>query len=302
MSALPLQTERMLRLLKIGFTVISTGFLFYFGWQSRHILAEVLDGADPGILIVAILAWAGTHFLAPLFSLVVLRGLHVEITYATTRNVHIEHLPARYLPGGIWHTVGRIAALRGLGVSTGPITRFVILENLLAPAVAIAIGGGMLALQRQDAWGGIATFAAGAALTAVLLPIILQPWLTGRLTALHWHHYVCAMAVYLAFWTLAASAFVLFLLALGIIPADTGEALRAAATYLFAWGLGFLAIFAPQGVGVFEVVAADLLTASLPFSALALTIAGFRLVVLVADLGTWLCWQLPGLLHARAPR
>ncbi len=59
--------------------------------------------------------------------------------------------------------------------------------------------------------------------------------------------------------------------------------LETAGAYLFSWGLGFISIFAPQGIGVFEVVAADLMRGAGTLMSVAALLAGFRLVILAAD-------------------
>jgi hypothetical protein len=64
-----------------------------------------------------------------------------------------------------------------------------------------------------------------------------------------------------------------------------------AGIYLFSWGVGFLAIFAPQGIGVFEFVASELMASPVGFMGLAALIAGFRIVVLVADIAVWLVYM-----------
>ena len=60
-----------------------------------------------------------------------------------------------------------------------------------------------------------------------------------------------------------------------------------AGTYLFSWGVGSLTVFAPQGIGVFETLAAGLLEATSGLGGGAALVAGFRLVVLLADLTAW---------------
>ena len=65
-----------------------------------------------------------------------------------------------------------------------------------------------------------------------------------------------------------------------------------AGVYLFSWGVGFIAIIAPQGIGVFELVASELMDGPIGFMGLAALIAGFRVVVLVADILVWLVYQV----------
>ncbi len=87
-------------------------------------------------------------------------------------------------------------------------------------------------------------------------------------------------------WCIAATAFVIYLsafpgLALQAAPLETAGA------YLFSWGVGFIAIFAPQGIGVFEVVAADLMRGAGTFMSVAALLGGFRIIVLAADATVW---------------
>ncbi len=52
--------------------------------------------------------------------------------------------------------------------------------------------------------------------------------------------------------------------------------------YMVAWGVGWLAVFAPQGVGVFEVTLASTLGAA--SAGVALVLGGYRVIVLARDL------------------
>jgi hypothetical protein len=102
--------------------------------------------------------------------------------------------------------------------------------------------------------------------------------------------YASAIGVVAVFWVGAAISFLLYLNA---FPSSTGgySQVEMGGIYLFSWGVGFLSIFAPQGLGVFEVVASELLTGNIGFMELAALIGGFRVVVLVADLAVWCAYQ-----------
>lgn len=54
--------------------------------------------------------------------------------------------------------------------------------------------------------------------------------------------------------------------------------------YLLAWIAGFVSVFAPQGIGVFESVAGLFLKGALMFAGVAVLAAGFRVAVLDADM------------------
>ena len=63
--------------------------------------------------------------------------------------------------------------------------------------------------------------------------------------------------------------------------------LETAGAYLFSWGVGFISIFAPRGIGVFEVVAAELMRGDSAFMSVAALLAGFRFIILAADATVW---------------
>jgi hypothetical protein len=63
--------------------------------------------------------------------------------------------------------------------------------------------------------------------------------------------------------------------------------LDVAGAYLFSWGIGYISLFAPQGIGVFEAVAGNMLVTPMSFGEMAALIAGFRIISLVADGVVW---------------
>jgi hypothetical protein len=94
--------------------------------------------------------------------------------------------------------------------------------------------------------------------------------------------------VVLAFyWIGAGIAFVLFLKAFPTLELAASN-IESASIYVFSWGIGFVTLFAPQGIGVSELVASNLLGERGSVAALAALLAGFRVVILTADLTAWL--------------
>jgi hypothetical protein len=272
------------------FVCLAVGSLLYFGWQSREILAGMLAVARIPLLALAVLFWVFLHMTSPLFAVAVFRSIDQPVRYRDTLRIHLVNLPARYLPGGIWHTVGRAVSYRKLGISGGGIGLFILLENLLSVAVAFVMGGTVLFTYRGgEYWGIIAVFCAAAGgLLLLLLPALLRTQLFGyRFIVPSVRYYLAAIATVMLIWCAASAAFVAFIASFPSLQPDT-SLLQTAAVYLFSWGVGFVAVFAPQGIGVFEVVAGELLRGMLALGGVAVLMAGFRLVILVADLLAWL--------------
>jgi hypothetical protein len=236
------------------------------------------------MLAAAVIVWMLMHALAPLFSMLVFRARNVPLSYGVAARIHIANLPGRYIPGGIWHTVGRIVSLRDVDIGKRDISIFVFLENALAGCLAFVIGGSLLAsIRGLDAWGQIAALSAvGGAVFLLASPYVLSLRVIQGAERFPIRDFIIITAVASLSWCVAATAFVTFVAAFPGLELGAGP-IEIAGAYLFSWGVGFVSIFAPQGLGVFEVVAADLMRGDSTIMSVAALLAGFRLVILAAD-------------------
>ncbi len=278
--------------LKILFTPLAFAFLIYFAWQSRGELDELVRNASLVQLGLAALVWAVLHAVSPVLAVVVFAACGSKVSWRQAFATHAARLPARYLPGGIWHTVGRVVDYREQGVADRHISVFVILENGLAAAITLAIGGAIVFSTRgADTAGSIAGLASLAGVVALpLMVYATNSRVLQRPDRLSIAGLLKSTLIVVVFWLGATAAFLLYLNA---FPASTGDysIIEMAGIYLFSWGVGFVSIFAPQGIGVFEVVASELANSPIGLMGLAALIAGFRVVVLVADIAVWLIYQ-----------
>jgi hypothetical protein len=278
--------------LKLLFTPLAFAFLLYFAWKSKGELAELISNASLAYLCLAVVVWGLLHAISPVLAVIVLNACGSRVSWQQAFATHAARLPARYLPGGIWHTVGRVMDYREQGVAARHLSAFVILENGLAAAVTLIIGGGIVfAIRGTDSLGSIAGLASVASIVALpVIVTILNARVLQRPNRLSPMAYLKSFLVLTVFWIGAALAFLLYLNA---FPVSTGaySNIEMGGIYLFSWGVGFLAIFAPQGIGVFEFVASELMRGPIGFMGFAALIAGFRVVVLVADLFVWLIYQ-----------
>jgi hypothetical protein len=257
-------------------------FLIVAGWHARVVFASVLEQTDPALLVLTILLWTSLHLLPPLSSWIVLREIGAKIDYHTLLTIHVGRLPARYLPGGIWHTVSRVMDLHRLGVSRSQLSIMVLMENLVPVGVALTLGGLCLWVAGGMTWLILAAVLGGPALLAGI-PLLLRHrvLLANRKFALR--SYLKLTVVIAAFWIIAATAFYCYWSA---FPAVRGSvsALHIYGIYLVAWVAGFVSVFAPQGIGVFEAVAGIFLQGTLTFAGATVLAAGFRVAILAADM------------------
>lgn len=268
-------------------------FLGLAAYSARDVFGQVLAQARPAPLILTVIAWSMLSLLTPMITWVILRGLGVGISYRTTLRIHVDRLPARYLPGGVWQTVSRVVDLHGLGVDRPRLTVLVMIENLAPLATALIAAGTCVLLAGNSKLPAPAILGTGLSLAAGLAWLIRRMF---RQVTLQLPAYLIALAITLLFWLFAATTFVIYWSAFPFLHLD-GELLNLYATYLLAWVVGFVAVFAPQGIGVFEVVASLQLRADIPLAGMTVLVAGFRAAMLSGDglaylLGRILRWTV----------
>ena len=257
-------------------------FLVLAGWRARDVFALLVAQIEPSALALPVGLWALLHLLTPVFTATVLQEIDAPIRYRTALAIHVARLPARYLPGGIWHTVTRVMDLHRLGVSRSQLSVMVLLENVVPVALALVIGGIFLDLGNDAKIPAMAAVVAGLLLlTCTPLALRHRALLDGRRFALA--AYLKIVAVVSVFWLVAATAFACYWSAFPATDAGV-PLLRVYGAYLLAWAAGFVSVFAPQGLGVFEAVAGVFLRGALPFAGVAVLAAGFRVVILAADM------------------
>lgn len=238
--------------------------VFYFWWQSirRLNLADSLaqtQGREGWLLIT--LLFAGFYLLG---QAVVWRQIVVDLV------VKVEWLPAlrawmvsnmgRYLPGSVWHLVGRVLIGQGAGVQKTSGALGVVLEQALQLLSALLIVGLSLPFWSADSIVGQYAWIAWLVplgfvgihprlffpILNVLLTKIGRPPLAATLSYSMMVRYTFYyMLVHLCNGLALATAVVALGQPLNTVPVVVGAA-------MFAWTVGYLIIVAPGGLGVRE--------------------------------------------------
>ncbi len=254
-------------------------------------VAELLRGARP-VLIAASLAssfgmiWIGAWFWTVSLRIQGCRAASPEV-FGKALLAASRSLLARYIPGSVWFAVGRVGLLRRAGLPLGPLSATAVLE--MATSLTVVIISGLAVL-------GVSGAAPGGAAWMITLALVLlaaaSPALSGRVAAwwaarrgvefsLTWRGYMQLIAVNVVFWGWSALTFLLYLRAFP--SADPYRTALVTGGFLLTWGAGFLAPFAPQGIGVFEVSMTAVLSAE-AVAGTAVVLGGYRLVLLARDL------------------
>ena len=177
---------------------------------------------------------------------------------------------AKYLPGGIWGFVGRIALYRALKLDAGTITRALVLEQMWLVGGAVSIGLLLLSFVELGTTLRLAAIAAVFAWVAFLfLSRRIATARSGRFAGLGW-----LVSVQAALWALAGAGFGVLL---------PSEVIRASGAFCLAFAAGLLAPFAPSGIGVREAVVAGLVTPAIPVGDVLRALVLSRVVWIAAD-------------------
>lgn len=256
----------------------------------RDRIGDLVAGTRPLPLVGALALGMVSLWQSAWFWSRCLHGLGAARRVGPVLEATVASIPARYVPGSIWYSAGRVVQLRRAGTPAVPLALVAVLETLLSFMVAVALGIGLLVASGSDDAG---LRAATLAAVAVALALLASPWTVNPLVrwvarrreltqvpVLGWTVYLELCAHLVAFWAASATAFVLYLSAFPAV--DTTGVVRTAGTFLLAWAAGFLAVFAPQGAGVFEAAVAGTLDGA-PVAALAVVVGGYRALTAVRD-------------------
>jgi len=276
-----------MRALRIIYMVALGLVIVWLVATRRSEVAELLRGARLLLIVGALIASFGLILIGAWFwttSLELLghpAGLG-QVTLATSRT-----LLARYVPGSVWFAVGRVTLLRRAGLPGGPLAATAVLELAISLASVLALGAALLGLAGAFPGGGVWLGVVLVGLVAGSSPPVggrIVAWLAakrGVTLTLTWSGYARLIGVSVVFWAWSALTFGLYLAA---FPAADGLGrLLIAGAFMLAWGIGFLTLIAPQGIGVFEVGLATILAID-GVVGFAAVVGGYRLVILARDL------------------
>lgn len=281
---------RLLKILRIAYLA---GLAALIGWVARtewDAVLTLLGGARPGLIVASLVSSFALIFIGAWFWTVSLRiqvhGLDAPRLLTKTTVAASRSLLARYVPGSVWFAVGRVALLRNAGLPVGPLSATAILEMATSLTVVLMSGLAVLGLS-----GGIPGGAAWMVFVALALIVATAPggggrvmaWLAARRgieLALDWRGYLRLIGINVVFWGWSAVTFLLYLRAFP--AADEFRTLLVVGGFLLTWGIGFLAPFAPQGIGVFELSMATVLQAE-GIAPTVVVLGGYRLVLLARD-------------------
>ncbi len=277
--------KRIIKIIHYIFVLLCIFFLSKYIYNSKNSLIEIFSNAKIVYLSISFILWTALVFLVPWFSHVIINNFNKSISFSEVLITYINRLPAKYIPGGIWHTVARFHDLSRKGLKKNELSILVFYENFWPILVTSIIGGGGVYLYHDNIYWNTTSliiFIIGVS----FIPILFILRKNNCIFSLH--TYIKITLSTITFWLLASLSFLSYLNAFNIIEPQISHIFN----YMFSWLIGFLSIFTPQGIGVFELTMSQLTSLSVSLDESIVVISGFRLVILVSDLINWLIYFL----------
>jgi glycosyltransferase 2 family protein len=253
--------------------------------------AEIIAGASLPLLLAAfLLLIAGRGVLAVAAWVTAARAL-ADVPARTASAAWLRAAIAKYVPGGIWQTIGIVDRLRARGVPTGRAASVVVVDSAASIVAALAVGLAALPALIASGVGGATWWLLLAVPALALLhprvfafAIELLRRVTGRgatAVAPSWPLVIRILAWQAAGWIAAGLSLALVLQAVGVL-APVAIAVSASS---LSWVAGLLMIVAPAGLGVREAALVGILASSVSTDAALAAALLSRLMFVALDVG-----------------
>ena len=208
-------------------------------------------------------------------------------TYPEILGVYGLSSLGKYLPGGIWHFVGRFGVYKMNGLSAKASTRAMVLENIWLLSSALATGVIGVFLFRFDLIANLLNIPDENWLAVTLTMVILALWIIAliivhkimqKYTSRQIPNVVRVTLIGLLLWTfIGGSFFAMFEeFSFSSAPLFIGG-------YAVSWAVGYIAVFAPGGLGVREAVLAFVFSSITAVELIAVYAAMNRIIWVIAE-------------------
>lgn len=257
------------------------GARFWRLWGSSGInLHDVHPGlavAAVGVSAVAVASYGGVW-------LFVLHRLGIQVRPMQLALFFKSQL-GKYVPGSVWQYAGRVGLGRGHEIPANVGLASIAVE--VAASLAVALIAGSLVL---SVWVALVAVTAAVAVTALV--VRMRAWVAkitgalprmdGPLVSNSARVIPLVLPLYGLVWLAYGMAFWLTARALFSVPG--GDVPLYVGVFALSWAVGFVAIFAPGGVGVREAVIVGLLAGHLGEARAIVLAAASRVVLTAIDL------------------
>lgn len=280
--------NKSLNISKFSFYTIALIFFAYNISSNEKFLIEVIMQCHLEYLGLSILLYSLSHFLAPLCCLSISKMSLHQLKYKDYLDAQIINLPGKFIPGGIWHTTGRISYFLRKGLTLKWTITLVTLENIFSVVIGLTLAfvffipsSSELEIYKIK----LIAIVFIAITTAILITLRFRSKDISSSWKINTRKIFETTLIYVFSWIILGLSFSFFVLSL--FKENSLDTIYILATYFTSWAAGYIAIFAPQGIGVFEATAASLLHLPQNFSETIGALFIYRLMMAITDLTLW---------------
>lgn len=268
-------------------TLLILAVLGYALYRSRAQFQQASFSLDYWLLALSFFLWLGSYLLFALGWNLVLKSLGDNVGWWRASRVWFLSQGLKYIPGSVVYALGRVYMAQEEGVRGMPAALGLAMESLLALATALLV---FLALFPLGLWADLPFPVIGAALVALVATAVSLPLVLGRLSdlwpkmgkvSLNYKALALLFGFYLLIWLVIGLACYFSFRSLG--QGFSLGPLQVLGLYSLSWAAGFVAIFAPGGVGVREGALILLLSGFIPLPVAASGAAVIRVQTLVVE-------------------
>jgi hypothetical protein len=282
--------QRLLQIAKwIWLVLVFGGVIYYFAKHYTSIIAHLRDFSLLSLVLSLVFLVAGKYLLTYL-SLWSIEGQDWQPTFTQMFYINAVTQLAKYLPGGIWHFVGRFGLYRTKGMTTTQSGRTMLVENLWLVLSAFCFGGLVSFLGQSSAILKWLHLSSTPVIRGGLFLLLILIWFLGLFLIEHFvklkrqadvGNLVRSVLLQAASWLFMGLGFWV------ILPNRWNWELIGTSVGGFAlsWVVGYLTIFAPSGLGVREVVLTALLAAYITPEGAVVYATVARLIWIITEIG-----------------
>lgn len=273
--------------------LVAFGLVVFLAWRLHELWrdnAADLTGANAPLLVLAAACSLAAVVAYGAVWPVILRRIGATVPRDSVR-IFLQSQLAKYIPGSVWQYAGRVGLAKTRGVparltmislgievaasmAAAAIVGLFVLPWQAAVSLALGLVAGVLWLARGKLTGRLAS--AASSTIGRLVPLAPEDLAAALRTAPR------IAALYVPVW--AAHGIAFWLTARALFPVPASDLVYFVATFALGWLAGMVAVFAPGGIGVREVVFVGLLGPRIGHVD-ALVVAGVSRIILVgADL------------------
>jgi len=295
-----LTRKKVLDLLKwvwIAAVLGGAGYYFYSNYQEISQYLATVSWPRLGISFLLLLAGKLTLSDLTRFSL---KKIAYSIPYTQALTITSVTQLGKYLPGGIWHVAGKFGFYKARQIDTKKATQAIVYENVWLLSSALVIGAVLLLGANPEVACEFQSVFCNQAVNRCILVGLPIVWIASliiferlffRKSQLNIWDFAIKLVQMLVIWlSFGISFWLVFPLHSGYLPAITGA-------FSLSWVAGYVAFFAPGGIGIRELLLTLLLAAQFSSSEVAVYASLHRLLWVLEEIllgaGSTLFFGLP---------